>query len=87
MKLKRTFLIGLIVCLSAAALLGVMTLLAGQTNEFTLRSLFTLVTVGLFSGVALAAADVQEKNLRWRLVMILAFAVQTLGAMICLAAI
>ncbi len=87
MKLKRAFLMGLIVCLSAASLLGVVMLLAGRSSEFTLRSLMTLVTVGLFSGVALAAADVHEKNLRWRPLMLVAYVLQAVGAIVYLAAI
>lgn len=50
-----------------------------------MRTLLTLLTVGLFSGTAMAAADVHEKLTRWRAVMVIAYVLQTGGVVLALA--
>jgi hypothetical protein len=79
MHLKRAFLIALIICLALAALIGILALLSGESDEMVWRTIGSLITIGAASGIALAALDTLEKG-RWRLPMIGSFTLTAITA-------
>lgn len=86
MQLRRVFLLAMIACLSAAALGGVLMLLTGRSGELMARCLMTMLIVGGFSAVALAAADAHEKR-HWRPVMAATLGLHAMGVVLYLAAV
>lgn len=83
MQLKRTFLLGVIVSLSFAALLGIWAFLFGSFGDTEFKIIMTTLTAALFSMTSLGAAVVLERG-RWRLAMIVAFVLGGLGLLVYL---
>lgn len=79
MKLKRTFLLGLVVSVGLAALMGIYALISGQLmGDLEGKILLSTMTVGLFSLTSLVSALVYERGV-WRPAMVAGLAVSGWG--------
>ncbi len=63
LRLKRWFLLTLVISLSVCAFVAVLVLLLGEFNDTTVRILLTVMALALHSGVALACAAFLEARL------------------------
>ncbi len=87
MKLKRTFLLGLVVSVAIAALFGIFALVTGRRiGDFEYKIILSTMSVGLFSLTSLVAALVHERGV-WRPMMIVGFFVSGFGLVTYLLAI
>ncbi len=79
MKLKRTFLLGVVVSVALAAVMGIFALVTGRRiGDLEVKIILSTMSVGLFSLTSLVAALVHERSV-WRPAMVGAFVASGFG--------